>query len=230
MKFRIAAIAVWAAGGVWAADTLSTQTLDLPPEGILHFKKSIGELNIEGWDQPRVEITAINSVKAGYGEEGASKWLERVRVHAERRGDEIAVNTVFPKRFRLVRPFRDGGMSPIELEYRVKAPRNARMEIEHESGEVHLQFMTGDIRVTAGKGQITLYLPEEGQYSIDAVSRLGAVDSDIPGRERRRLEYGHSFVQQAPAAAHKIHLRIGFGDITILKAPRPEVAPAPAEK
>ena len=230
MKFQIAAIAIWAGGVLVAQSATTTQTLDLPTGGILHFKKSIGELTVEGWDEPRVEITAINSVKAGYGQEGASHWLERVRVYAERRGDEIAVDTVFPKRFLLVRPFRDGGQSPIELEYRVKAPRNARLEIEHESGEVHLQFMTGDIHVTDGKGQITLYLPEEGPYSIDALSRLGAVDSDFPGRERRQLEWGHSFVQQAPAAAHKIYLRIGFGDITIFEAPKPQVASAPAEK
>jgi hypothetical protein len=225
----MAVMGVWACG-VLAAQTITTQTLDLPAEGILHFRESIGELNIEGWDQPRVEIAAISSAKAGYDEKGASKQRERVRVHAERHGDEIAVDTVFPKRFLLVRPFRDGGMSPIELEYRVKAPRNARLEIQHQSGEVHLEFMTGDIRVTDGKGQITLYLPEEGQYSIDALSRLGAVDSDFPGRERRKLEWGHSFVQQDPAAAHKIYLHIGFGDITILKAPQPEALPAPAEK
>jgi hypothetical protein len=229
MKFRMAVIAVWACS-VLAAQTITTQTLDLPAEGILHFKKSIGELNIEGWDQPRVEIDAIISVKTGYGEKGSSKWLERVRVNAQRREDEIAVDTVFPKRFVLVRPFRDGGMSPIELEYRVKAPHNARLKIEHESGEVQLQLMTGDIRVTDGKGQITLHLPEEGQYSIDALSRLGAVDSDFPGRERRKLEWGHSFVQQAPGAAHKIYLRIGFGDITILKIRQPQALPAPAEK
>jgi hypothetical protein len=219
------------AGGLLAAQTATiTQAIDLPAGAILHFKKSIGDLTVEGWDEPHVEITAIPSVKAGYGEEGASHWLERVRVNAERRGDEIAVDTVFPKRFLLVRPFRDGGQSPIGLEYRVKAPHNARLEIEHQSGEVHLQFMTGDIRVTDGNGQITVYLPEEGEYSIDALSRLGAVDSDFPGRERRKLEYGHSFVQQAPAAAHKIYLRIGFGDITILKAPQPEALPVPAEK
>ena len=229
MKLRMAAIAAGACG-VLAAQTITTQTLDLPAEGILHFRESIGELNIEGWDQPRVEIAAISSAKAGYDEKGASKQFERVRVHAERHGDEIAVDTVFPKRFLLVRPFRDGGISPIELECRVKAPRHARLEIEHQSGEVHLEFMTGDIRVTDGKGQITLYLPEEGQYSLDALSRLGAVDSDFPGRGRRKREWGHSLVQQAPAAAHKIYLRIGFGDITILKAPQPEAPPAPAEK
>ena len=222
-------VAAWACGVLAAQTAATTQTLDLPAGAILHFKKSIGELTVEGWDEPHVEITAIPSVKAGY-DEGASNWLERVRVHAERRGDEISVDTVFPKRLLFLRPFRDGGTSPIELEYRVKAPRNAKLEIEHESGEVHLQFMTGDIRVTDGNGQIIVYLPEEGQYSIDALSRLGAVDSDFPGRERRKLEYGHSFVQQAPAAAHKIYLRIGFGDITILKAPRPEEPPAPAEK
>jgi hypothetical protein len=234
MKSQIVLIAVWAGGSIWADSapavqtTTTTQTLDLPVGGTLRFPKSIGEMTIEGWDLPRVEIVAVKSVKPGYDEKDASKWLGRVRVHAERRGNDIAVDTVYPKRFLLARPFRDGGLSPIQLEYRVRAPRNARLAIEHQSGEVHLELLTGDIRVTDGKGQITLYLLD-GPYAIDARSKLGAVDSDFPGRERRKLEWGHSYIEQAPGAAHRIYLRIGFGDITILKMHQPE-EPAPIKK
>jgi hypothetical protein len=229
MNFQIAIIGVWASIACAAQNVTTTQTLDLPAGGTLHFRKSVGEMTIEGWDLPRVEIAAVKSVKAGYDEKDATQWLERVRVHAERHENEIAVDTVYPKRFPLARPFRDGGLSPIELEYRVRAPRNARLEIEHQSGEVHLELMTGDIRVTDARGQITLYLLD-GQYAIDARSKLGAVDSDFPGRERRELEWGHSYVEQAPAAAHKIYLRIGFGDITILKMQQPEEPAAPTKR
>ncbi|HLH43992.1 MAG TPA: hypothetical protein VKV74_13460 [Bryobacteraceae bacterium] len=226
MKTQIAMLAVWAS--VLTAQMTTTQTLDLPPEGALRFPRSIGEMTIEGWDLPRVEIIVVKSVKPGYDEKDAAKWLQRVSVHAERRGNDIAVDTVYPKRFLLARPFRDGGLSPIELEYRVKAPRNARLAIEHQSGEVHLEFLTGDIRVTNGRGQISLYLLN-GPYAIDARSKLGEVDSDFPGPERRRLGLGHSYLEQASGAASKIYLRIGFGDITILKRQQPE-EPAPAKK
>src|SRR5215471_11888363 len=40
-----------------------TDRVAFPPGGTLHLSKSIGELTIEGWDEPAVEITTIKSVK-----------------------------------------------------------------------------------------------------------------------------------------------------------------------
>jgi hypothetical protein len=91
---------------------------------------------------------------------------------------------------------------------------------------VHVDDVSGDIRVTDSKGQITILLPPDGQYNIDARSRLGAVDSDFPGREQRKLRFGHAFVSQASSAAQKLYLRMGFGDIAILAARKPPTPPA----
>jgi hypothetical protein len=197
----------------------STQTLDFPTAGTLRFDKSIGELTIEGWDQPRVEITTIKSIKTGEEPKDGAAWLNRVSVTAERRGNEVVVQTAFPKRFVLIRPVH-GGMTPVELEYRVKAPREAMLQIDHQSGEIHIQNMTGAVRATDGRGQITILVPEDASYIIDARTRIGAVDSDFPGTERRKLKFGHAWTGQT-ASGRKLDLRIGFGDITILKVQTP---------
>ena len=46
-------------------------------------------------------------------------------------------------------------------------------------GEIHIDNITGDIRATENLGQITVRVPD-GAYSIDAKSKLGAVESDFP--------------------------------------------------
>jgi hypothetical protein len=98
---------------------------------------------------------------------------------------------------------------------------NARLAADHDTGEVHVDNLTSDIHVTVLNGGITLHLPQEGQYGIDAKSDLGGVASDFPGHKKRRpWLLGHQFVQEM-SAPHKLYLRVGFGDITILKILRP---------
>jgi hypothetical protein len=113
-----------------------------------------------------------------------------------------------------------GPAAGFDLEYRIKAPRNAVLEVDHVTGEVHVYDMTADIRATVHSGLITLNLPPESVYDIDAKSELGEVISDFPGHRQRTRVFGHQFVQGTPAA-HKLYLRAGFGDIIIFKIQKP---------
>src|SRR5580704_17744521 len=49
------------AGLVLADDVTKTERFDFPAGGTLRLKNSIGELTVEGWDQPGIEITTIKS-------------------------------------------------------------------------------------------------------------------------------------------------------------------------
>jgi Putative adhesin len=195
----------------------NTQHLDLPPSGTVTFKNSTGELTIEGWDQPGVEITTVKSTKAAYSSaerEKGSRELEKVQVAAERHGDEVVITTTSPHHGFPV-------PTDVDLDYRVKVPRAARLVVKHGAGEVHFDDVTGDIHATASKGAITLHVPAGDQYAIDAKSRIGSVTSDFPGSMERRWLVGHQFVQTSQAP-HKLYLRTGFGDVIILKIQKPE--------
>lgn len=210
---RKLAVFILALGSVvFGAEVSNTERMEFPPAGTLRFVNSNGELTVEGWDQPGVEITTI---KSG---ETAKQW-EGVGITSERKGGEIVVTTVFPKHRRLARPFL--GLSDSHIEYRIKAPRSARVTIEHNVGEVHISGITGEIHATDRMGQITVQLPQDGQYAIDAKSKLGAIDSDFPGHEFQKHKFGHAFFHEAPPSSQKLYLRVGFGDITILQTRKP---------
>jgi hypothetical protein len=190
----------------------NTQHLDLPPGGTVTFKNSTGELTIEGWDQPGVEITTSKSTKTFYTSaehEKGSRALEKVQVAAERHGDEVVITTTAPY------------LNGVDLDYRVKVPRAAHLAVKHGAGEVHFDDVTGDIRATVSHGLITLHAPAGDQYAIDAKSGIGSVTSDFPGSTRRQWLVGHQFVE-TPQAPHKLYLRNGFGDIILLKIQMPE--------
>src|SRR5580658_8212698 len=84
-----------------------TDHADFPAGGTLRLKNSTGELTIEGWDQPGVEITTTKSTKLAYTSSSperakASQVLDEVKVSEARQGDELVITTDFPRHRRFL--------------------------------------------------------------------------------------------------------------------------------
>src|SRR6266478_3407062 len=69
----------------------NTQRVEFASGTALRLENSTGELMIEGWDRPEVEITTIKS------SQDAAQELDQVRIAVERRGDELVIATSYPK-------------------------------------------------------------------------------------------------------------------------------------
>jgi hypothetical protein len=202
---------------------VNTEHADFPAGGLLRLKNSIGELTVEGWDRPDVEITTIKSTKTEYAaqdRERVSRELEKVRVSVERQSEGLVITTEFGRHRHL--PLASlWRATDVDLEYHIKAPVNAKLVVDHGAGGVYVDNLASDIHVTVMNGGITLLLPNEGAYNIDAKSDFGGVTAGFPGSEKRRpWLLGHQFVQRT-AAAPTLYLRAGFGDITILRMQQP---------
>jgi hypothetical protein len=210
-----------------------TEKMDFPAGGTLRLENSTGELVIEGWDQPGVEITTTKSRKDVYSTQDrakATRELDRVSISAKRSGDELDVATAFPhhRAFPFVTPFQS--VTNFDLEYRIKVPRSAKLIVGHKGGDVHIDDIAGTIQVKDVQGLITLRLVGDTPRAIEARSRVGSVNSDFPGNESRRpWPFGHEFVEGSSANPQNLDLKVGFGDIVILKAHEP-VPPAPVSK
>jgi hypothetical protein len=204
-----------------------TEHVDFPSGGTVTLKNSIGEVAIEAWDQPGVEITTVKSTKAEYTSaerEKASHDLDRVKIGVERKANELVIRTDFPKHPTLPPTSIFGVATHFDLDYLIKVPPDTRLVVDQDIGNVYVDEVVGDVHATTHQGAITLRLPDEAKYAIDAKSDLGAVNSDFPGTTKDRLWFlGHKFTQTSQAS-HKLYLRAGFGDIVILKVRKP---PAP---
>lgn len=193
----------------------SMERVTFPRNGVLHIQHAAGDVTVEGCDCQEVEIATVKYAKT-------TAELDKIRVTSQSHGDEVLVTTDFPRHSAFPPSSPLGPARRFNLEYRIKAPRNARLTIEHDVGEVHVDDIRGDIRATSLQGAIILHLPENGQYSIDAKSDYGAVNSDFAGRQKRSpWVFGVRFVQETSSASQKLYLRIGYGDIVILKTQIP---------
>jgi len=245
MKRRLPAVLFAAALSLTAADqaersgpkqsfeTTKTERMPFAPGGTIRLNSSYGYLNVEGWDEPEVEITIAKSTDRFYPpreKEKAEQHFAEIQVVAEKRSEkELAISTALPRRNNVVSsvlperriiftlPVRS--KRGITVEYTVHVPRDSRLEIQHDNGYVWVSDVSGDIDVRSHTGDMIVMLPDPGPYSIDARTRLGRVSSDFVGKGGTPLLIGSRFSDASPSPSRKVYLRMGRGSITIKSGP-----------
>jgi hypothetical protein len=215
-------------------EVTNTERVSFAPGGTIRVTHSYGDLNVAGWDRPEVEITVTKSLNR-FGESKTQDQdksrLESIRITtANASPAELTISTGVPVR---AKPFTGGEdfhpeslvlpsakKSGVSLEYDIHVPRDSKLVIQHGTGSVSVTGVTGDLEATCGRGDILLWLLP-GSYSIDAKVKFGHVSSDLEGAALNQYLIGQRFDRTNPALSHRLHLRMGFGGITI-KETQPE--------
>jgi hypothetical protein len=201
----------------------NTETMPFPAGGLLHIRHAAGNMTIEAWARPQLELTTVRSTLDEHPASDRTRItreMERISVKPEQQGDEIGVTTVFPRSF-----WSKLWGSKFAIAYHIKIPASGRLTVDEGSGQVFIDRVRGDIHVTAFEGLLQLSLPDKTPYAIDARSKLGSVVSDFPGQEHKAgWFFGQAFADQPSANAQKLFLRIRYGDIIILKTAEPAIS------
>jgi Putative adhesin len=198
----------------------NTEHIALAPGGTIRINDSYGELNIEGWNQPEAEITVIKTLPYDYEQSKTAKELNIVRITTERKSDrELLISTTVATHDSLVSS--TARTKPdVKLEYQIHAPRDAKLVIHHGNGSVHVNNMAAEIDANSSRGDIVVMLPDPGPYSIDAKTQFGTIASDFQGKTRKKHFVGRTFVSENGSASPVIHLRMGYGGITVKTLPK----------
>ena len=212
------------AAGIKTVRVSKTEAMDFPVGGTLRLQNSTGDVNIEGWDQPGIEITTIKSSKTDGQIEDREKTLKelgRVEINAKLNGNELVIATQYPHHQAPPYLWPLSRVTNFNLTYDIKVPRNAKIFVQHDAGNVTVDDITGNIDAKVHQGLISLRLVGDAPRAIDAKSDWGSVNSDFPGMESRHpFPFGHKFVDSR-STAQSLDLRIGYGDIILLKAHEP---------
>lgn len=201
------------------AEKTTTERVDFAPGGTIRINGSYGALNIAGWDRPEVDVTVIKSLPYGYKAkqpDQAAADLDRVRIVTEHKSaPELTISTELPsRRHAWLPPFTRHTTGGVGVEYEIQVPRDSRLRIHHGTGSVSVNDVAGDIDASVGRGDILLWLPP-ASYSLDARTKFGIVSSDLEGAAHNRHMIGESFTRDNSPPSHRLHLRMGFGGITL---------------
>ncbi len=198
-----------AASPLGSVEVVTTDRVEFAAGGSIHINASSGELNIEGWDKPQVEITVTRSTWCDDNPEARQKTttaLNLIRVAPQKKGAaELFISTSR-------RPSFD-----IHLDYRIMVPHDSRLIVGHRIGDVFVRGVDGGIDASAHMGDILLMLPSATRYSFDVACGLGGIHSDFAGVEHRAHLAGERLSADAGAPSHRIRVRVGIGGIEIQK-------------
>jgi hypothetical protein len=223
-----AANEVEARGPKQSFEVTSTERVNFQPGGAIRVENSYGNLTIEGWDEPEVEVTVTKTTNRFYEpgqKEEANRRFEQIHVATERRSEkEVVISTTYPVRKHLYSPMgrvliRRPDQLGVAVDYKILVPRDTRLIVHQDHGYVWVNDLTQDIDVSSHAGDMIVMLPDTGSYSIDARTGTGSVSSDLVGRTRNEFLVGSRFAYSAQNPTHRVHLRMGCGSITIKSSP-----------
>src|SRR5580658_1791523 len=78
--------------------TTHTELFKVPTAGAIRLQNSSGEVDIDGWDRPEVEVTVVRSCERLYDateREEAQRSLESAQIKAEQDGNDIVISTAY---------------------------------------------------------------------------------------------------------------------------------------
>ena len=180
--------------------------------GTLFIDTRTGDLHVEGWDAPRLEIEAEKVVRAG-SKAKADPLYDVVGIALEGRDKEIHLSTRYPRR-RLWRPFR--GESKYSVNFRIKMPYDANLSIKCVNGDVRVFGITGREQLQVNYGDVEVNIPDAYQLrELDAHAWLGYVQSDLQGMDHDSAGVRQGLAFWNPQGKQAIRVRVRMGGVWV---------------
>jgi hypothetical protein len=206
---------LWALCGSARADEfsqVSRYSVRMFSYGLLTIETRTGDIHIEGWDEPRLEIEAEKVVRAK-SKEAAKPLYGELTVVLEGRDKRVLLRTLYPPR-RLWRPFR--GESHLSVNYRIKMPFDANLAVKCVDGDVWIRGVEGKQQILVNYGDVEIDLPSADHLrSLRAHTWLGYVQSDLHGEDK--AGFGPRISYWNPSGEQDIYVKVRMGGVFVYR-------------
>ncbi len=185
---RLAAIGVatllgMGAAGSAAADAAEERfekTFAFAPGQLLSLSNTNGDIFIEPWDRAELEVRARKRVKTRGG--SAAEALEELRIDIDVEGGGIEIETVYPNWRRLF-SWNDVSAS---VDYDIRLPRSADLDVRTVNGEIEITGMAGEIRLRSTNGGIAVF---DSAGSVSASTTNGGIKVELDELSGEGMEF-----------------------------------------
>lgn len=173
----------------------------------------VGDLRIEGWDEPRVEIEAKKVVRAK-SEAQAKPLFDQIKIELEGDDKEVRLRTIFPPR-RLWRPLR--GASKLSVNFRIRMPYDSNLKLKCVDGDVRVRGLVGREELDVSYGDVEINVPSAYRLrSLNARAFLGYVQSDLHGEDE--AGFGRKILFSNPSGDQDIEVRVRLGGVYVYQS------------
>jgi hypothetical protein len=178
--------------------------------GVLTIDTRMGDIRIEGWDEPRLEIEAEKVVQAKSAEKAKSLY-DLLKIELQGKDKQVLLRTIYPPR-RLWRPFR--GESHLSVNFHIHMPYDANLKLKCVDGDVRVKGLTGQQQIRVNYGDVEVDVPSVYRLRLlNARSWLGYVESDLHGEEN--AGFGPRVFYRNPSGEQEIYVRVRMGGVFV---------------
>jgi len=178
--------------------------------GTLTIETRMGNVQVESWDQPRLEIEAEKVVEAG-NQKKAEPLYDQVQVVLAGQDKRVLLRTLYPTR-RPWRPFR--GESKLSVNFRIHMPFDANLILRCVDGDVRVSGLAGKQEISVNYGDVEINVPSLYRLrSVNARSVLGYVQSDLHGEDS--AGWGRKIMFWNSQGEQDIKVRVRMGGVYV---------------
>lgn len=178
--------------------------------GTLTIDTRMGNIQVEGWDEPRLEIEAEKVVEAK-DEKHAQPLYDRVQVVLAGQDKQVVLRTVYPER-SLRRPFR--AETKLSVNFRIHMPFDANLTMKCVDGDVRVTGLVAKQQISVNYGDVEVNVPSIYRLrSLDARAILGYVQSDLHGENS--AGWGRKIVFWNMRGDQDIKVRVRMGGVYV---------------
>jgi hypothetical protein len=182
--------------------------------GTLVIDSRVGDLRIEGWDEPRVEVEAEKLVRAG-NEAKAKPLYSQIQVRLEGGDHEARLTTLYPSR-KLWRPFRNE--SNLTVNFHIKMPFDSNLKLKCVDGDVRIEGIAGHVQLHVNYGDVEIDIPHLYDLrSLTAHAWLGYVQSDLQGLSQDSAGLGQKISFWNAQGKQDIDVKVRMGGVFIYR-------------
>jgi hypothetical protein len=192
----------------------SHQSARLFSAGTLVINTRVGDIHVDGWDNPRVEVEVEKVVRAG-SEAKAKPLYDKLQVRLEGGDQEVRLTTLYPSR-KLWRPFR--GESKLTVNYRIRMPFDSNLKLKCVDGDVRIAGIVGHEELRVNYGDVEIDVPHlYNLRSLNAHTWLGYIQSDLQGLSSDTAGLGQRVSFWNANGKQDIEVKVRMGGVFIYR-------------
>ena len=164
-----------------AADTLTEryeETFEVAPGVQIDLRNTNGAIEIDTWSRDAVEVIAIKTVRSR-DDDSARQALEDIRIRIDASSDRLDIETELPRGSNGVLSWLFGRHVSASVEYELRIPDSARLDVVTVNGSVYSDGTAGPQRLRSTNGRITVDAARTTNGSIELELTAAASDTAI---------------------------------------------------
>ncbi len=166
-----------------------TKFFKISPKGHVVVENVNGPIKVEAWDKPQVSLEITKTVRASDSQE-AEEYFADLRVDIKTGDDFLEVKTHYPHEWGegLLDWLFHGGSRYGGVEYVLKVPETASIDVGSTNGSIKVREVTGEVKAHSTNGRIDL---EDVGGVVDGSTTNGGITARISeGVEFQELRLG----------------------------------------